>query len=105
MIRLETNRLGGAGVRKSLFLAAALILMALGLSVLPNETRSAESSDGGTGASPPTGEKILKWGGELKFIGIASWPGEETLLQPQGNKTFFDGLAEGRLKAGLFFAI
>ncbi len=56
-----------------------------------------------TSANPSTEERFFKLGGELKGIGSASWPGSGTLLQPQGDKTFFDGLAEGRLKGQFFF--
>lgn len=49
------------------------------------------------------GERFFQWGGEIKTIGAASWPGSGTLVQPQGDETFFDGLAEGRLKGRFFF--
>lgn len=44
-------------------------------------------------------DKPFQWGGEFKLLGSATWPGKETLLQPEGDKTFFDGLLEARLKA------
>ena len=44
-------------------------------------------------------DKPFQWGGEFKLLGSATWPRKETLLQPEGDKTFFDGLLESRLKA------
>jgi hypothetical protein len=49
------------------------------------------------------GERSFKFSGEVKAIGSASWPGSDTLIQPEGSKTFYDGLFEGRLKGQAFF--
>ena len=74
--------------------AVVIALLAVWLPFLTDEVWPADSS---------TDEKFFQWGGEIKNIGAASWPGSETLIQPQGDKTFYDGLIEGQLIGKFFF--
>lgn len=78
--------MGRAGFFRRAVVAIALMI---GLPFLGRNVFSADSTPD---------EKLFQWGGELKLIGSASWPRSGTVIQPEGGKAFFDGLAEGRLK-------
>lgn len=104
------NKLRGRSGKTAVFrrTVAAALLAVFWLSfpagqVLPADRPTDETFSIPSSADPSSEDKFFRWGGELKLIGSASWPGSGSLIQPEGDKTFFDGLGELRLKGEFFF--
>ncbi len=62
------------------------------------------ASEKSPSSSTPWYENIeAQWGGDIKIRGTASWVDDESIFQPVGTGTFYDGNAEVRIKNTLFF--
>jgi len=67
-------------------------------------TSSDADSENKTDDTSPWYKNIeAEWGGHLKFRGSISWVPEDTIFEPVGTGTFYDGNAEGRLNNRLHF--
>lgn len=45
-----------------------------------------------------------RWGGQLKVVGSVAWPNENSIYQPVGTETFYDGAIDFRLKNETFLS-
>ncbi len=107
MIRLNKidDRQKGRSIRYRFYLTILLFFF------YPPLSASAETSDKipeaasniRSNAGIPWYKNIeTEWGGHLKLRGTASWVDDETIFQPVGTGTYYDGSAEGRLNNRFF---
>ena len=45
-----------------------------------------------------------QWGGQLKIVGAVAWPNQNSIYQPVGTETFYDGAIDFRLKNETFLS-
>lgn len=65
---------------------------------------AASTASGPSTPQKPWLEKLeTRWGGHLKVRGSASWIEEDSVFEPVGTRTYYDGSAEGRVKMDTFF--
>ena len=96
------------------FLLLVILFVAIGPSVSmassdsPNKPAPVKSIT--RDAFPKTFSETLyediefQWGGYIKVQGAVSWPDDESVFEPVGTGTYYDGYTEFRLRTRLFFS-